>query len=120
MRRMVGSWVVFAASVFVAVSWVIGASLWIAPTWPLRSAMAKVEQAREESRCAYRPGDQDIQDRCRDTVQLIYSGENATAYFEDGLIVFGPALLALVGGFVWLRRGRMQRRRHDRQHHSAA
>ena len=109
----------FAVSVAVAAAWVIGTSLWIAPTWPLRSAMAKVEQAREEARCAYRPGDDALQERCRDTVQLIYSGENATAYFEDGLIILGPALLALLGGVVWLRRGRM-RKGIERPHHSAA
>jgi hypothetical protein len=107
MQPEVKRWVGLYAFVVLAIAWMIGAGTWIAPTWSLRDALAKTEQAREEDRCAFREGgqDHDNAERCRDTVQLIHDNENATAYFEDGLIVFVPALLAIGAGFVCLRRG---------------
>jgi len=110
MHRTLTRWIVFGASVLVAGAWIVGAGLSVSSTWSLRAAMARVEQAREEARCGFRPGADDTRQRCRDTVQLIYSSEGATAYFEDGLVVFGPAMLSILAGFVWFRRGRPRQR----------
>lgn len=110
MQRALNRWIVIGASVLVAGGWIVGSGLSVSSTWALRSAMAKVEQAREEARCGFRPGADDNRQRCRDTVQLIYSSEGATAYLEDGLVVFGPAMLSIVAGAVWFRRGRPRKR----------
>lgn len=108
MRPDVRRWAGFYACVVLAIAWMISAATWITPSWSLRDALARNDQARDEELCAYRPGGQKEENaaRCRDTVQLIHDNETATAYFEDGLIVFAPALLAIGGGLVCLRYGR--------------
>jgi hypothetical protein len=92
----------FSAVVVAGVAWTLGAGWQVSRPWPVRDALAKVELSREEVACGYRVGE-DNQQRCRDLARIVSRSERATAYFEDGLIVFGP-ILPLAGIAWWLMR----------------
>lgn len=102
----------FIAVTLVAFVWTIGASWQISRPWPVRDALARVDLSREEVACSHRFG-ADNQQRCRELARLMNRADRATAYFEDGLMVFGP-VLPLIGLGWWLLHG-MRSGRNDRR-----
>ncbi|MBM3549170.1 MAG: hypothetical protein FJX54_19700 [Alphaproteobacteria bacterium] len=93
----------FAAVVVAGTTWMLGAGWQVSRPWPVRDALAKLELSREEVACNHRFG-ADNQQRCRDLARIMSQADHARAYFEDGLVVFGP-LLPLAGFAWWLLRG---------------
>lgn len=112
--------IAFASALLVAVIWAIGAGYHVSEAWPVRSAMARVELAREEIACGNRSASAANQQRCRDLAEIVSRAELAEGYFFDGLIVFGPTLV-LLGAAWWFRRGQGGSRKnghHPGQQHN--
>jgi hypothetical protein len=121
MRRRNSPWrlITFISALLVAVAWIGVSGWWVSQSWPLRNAMGRVEQAREQAQCSTRSGSQANQIRCRELVEIMHRAETAELYFVDGLLVFGPSLL-LIGVAFWARRGDPPGRtgsRHPPRHH---
>lgn len=122
MQRHTSSWRLILGAVLILAGglWAILTTARLNDSWPVRDALARVELAREEANCSYRMGGTDNQQRCRDLAQLISRGDSATAYFNDGLIILGPALLLFVVAGLLFRGRREHRpphRTHPRLHH---
>ena len=109
--------VAFASALLIAAIWAIGAGWHVSEAWPVRKAMARVDLAREEIACGNRSASPANQQRCRDLAEIMHSAEMAEAYFADGVVVLGPALL-VIGLAFWLRRrgARLDRRGHHGPH----
>ncbi len=118
MQRKIWRSLACVATLLMALGWGIGSGWWVSQSWSLRGAMARIELAREESQCGNRSGSPANQQRCRDMAEIMSNAQTAQAYFVDGAIVLGPALL-LLGLAVWLWRGMdpRDRRRNGRPHH---
>lgn len=118
MQRKIWRSLACVATLLMALGWGVGSGWWVSQSWPLRGAMARIELAREESQCGNRSASAANQQRCRDMAEIMSNAETAQAYFIDGTIVLGPALL-LLGLAVWLWRGLdpRDRRRQGRPHH---
>lgn len=111
--------IAFASALLVAIIWAIGAGYHVSEAWPVRSALARVDLAREEIACGNRSASAANQQRCRDLAEIVSRAGLAEGYFLDGLVVFGPTLV-LLGGAYWLRRGHAGSRKssqHPGSHH---
>jgi hypothetical protein len=116
-----GPWrsIAFAIALLIATIWAVGAGWYVSDAWPVRSAMARIELSREEIACGNRSASAANQQRCRDLAEIMSRADQAQAYFFDGLIVFGPALL-IFGLAYWLRPRRPPGRpknQHPHHHH---
>lgn len=118
MRQTPWRTVALAAALLTALTWSGVSGWWVSQSWTHRDVMARVELAREEIACGNRSASPANQQRCRDLAVLVNSAEVAEAYFIDGVVVFGPALL-FVGLAFWLRRrgGHRDGRNHPGPHH---
>ncbi len=118
MRHSPWRTVAFAAALLTAVSWIGASGWWVSQSWALRDVMARIELSREGIACGNRSASPANQQRCRDLAEIMHSAEVAEAYFADGVVVLGPALL-VIGLAFWLRRrgNRPDRRSHHGPHH---
>jgi hypothetical protein len=120
MRFPTWRFLALVAVTLIAFGWTIGASWQVSRSWPVRDALARVDLSREQVACNHRFG-ADNQQRCRELARLMNRADRATAYFEDGLMVFGP-VLPLIGLGWWLlhgMRGGQRDRRHGHGYHHA-
>ena len=110
--------ITFVSALVVALAWCVGAGWHVMESWPLRSALARVELARAENQCSSRMGSAANQMRCRELVEIMHRADRAEVYLVDGLIVFGPSLLLIVVA-IWVRRSgsHTNRRGGPRGHH---
>ena len=104
MRQSPWRSIAVATAVLIAGIWAVGSGWQVSEAWPVRDALARVDLAREEIACGNRSASPANQQRCRDLAEIMSRGEQAEAYFLDGLVVFGPTLL-LLGAAFWIRRG---------------